>query len=93
MVTQREMVWKGACGIRPLGKGIPSKPAMPVVKPRRNMSQWKPAGLRSGNSVPWAMREETVKSESGKCRRLEEKKYRCDRNRRGWSGEEQRGWR
>ena len=59
-VTQRDSVWKGACGMRPLGKGRPRRPATPVVRPRRKRSQWKPAGLRRGNSVPWAMREETV---------------------------------
>lgn len=58
-VTHNEAVWNGAWGIKPLGKGIPRRPAMPVVRPRRKMSQWKPAGLRSGNSVPWAIREET----------------------------------
>ena len=58
-MTQRALVWKGACGIRPLGKGIPSRPATPVVRPSRKMSQWKPAGLRRGNSVPWAIKEET----------------------------------
>jgi len=58
-VTQREEVWKGAWGMRPLGKGIPRRPAIPVVRPRRKMSQWKPAGLRRGNSVPWAIREDT----------------------------------
>lgn len=35
-------------------------PATPVVRPRRKRSQWKPAGLRRGNSVPCAMRDETV---------------------------------
>ena len=25
------------------------------------MSQWKPAGLRRGNSVPWAIRDETAR--------------------------------
>lgn len=59
-VTQRDAVWKGAWGIRPLGKGTPRRPATPVVIPRRKISQWKPAGLRRGNSVPWAMRDETV---------------------------------
>ena len=34
---------------------------MPVVRPRRKRSQWKPAGLRRGNSVPWAIRDETGK--------------------------------
>jgi hypothetical protein len=58
-VTQREAVWKGAWGIRPLGKGRPRRPATPVVRPRRNISQWNPAGLTSGNSVPWAIRAET----------------------------------
>ncbi len=52
LVTQSALVWKGACGMRPLGKGMPRRPPMPVVRPRRKMSQWKPAGLRSGNSVP-----------------------------------------
>lgn len=33
---------------------------MKVVRPRRKMSQWKPGGLRRGNSLPWAIREETV---------------------------------
>lgn len=37
-VTQREAVWKGAWGMRPLGKGIPRRPATPVVRPRRKMS-------------------------------------------------------
>ena len=59
LVTHREAVWKGACGMRPLGKGRPRRPETPVVRPRRKRSQWKPAGLRRGNSVPWAMREET----------------------------------
>jgi hypothetical protein len=44
----------------PLGKGRPSRPATPVVRPRRKRSQWKPAGFLRGNSVPWAMREDTV---------------------------------
>ncbi len=52
LVTQRESVWNGAWGMRPLGKGIPRRPATPVVRPRRKRSQWKPAGLRRGNSVP-----------------------------------------
>lgn len=39
LVTQRDSVWNGACGMRPLGKGIPSRPATPVVKPRRKISQ------------------------------------------------------
>ena len=59
-VTQRDSVWKGACGIRPLGKGRPRRPATPVVRPRRKRSQWKPAGFLSGNSVPWAIKDETV---------------------------------
>lgn len=46
--------------MRPLGKGIPRMPATPVVSPSRKMSQWKPGGFLSGNSVPWAMRDETV---------------------------------
>lgn len=58
-VTQSEAVWKGACGMRPLGKGSPKSPATPVVMPRRKMSQWNPAGLRRGNSVPWAMSDDT----------------------------------
>ena len=53
-------MWNGAWGIRPLGKGTPRRPATPVVIPRRNKSQWKPAGLRRGNSVPWAISEETT---------------------------------
>jgi hypothetical protein len=32
---------------------------MNVVRPRRKISQWKPGGLRSGNSVPWLMRDDT----------------------------------
>jgi hypothetical protein len=60
-VTQRDSVWKGACGIRPLGKGRPNRPATPVVRPRRKRSQWKPAGFLRGNSVPWAIREDTGK--------------------------------
>lgn len=59
-VTQRESVWKGAWGMSPLGAGIPRRPATPVVRPRRKRSQWKPAGLRRGNSVPWAMRDDTI---------------------------------
>ena len=39
---------------------MPRRPATPVVRPRRKISQWKPAGLRSGNSVPCAMRDDTV---------------------------------
>ena len=46
--------------MRPLGKGIPRKPERPVVRPSKKMSQWKPGGLRRGNSVPWAMRDETL---------------------------------
>lgn len=46
--------------MRPLGKGRPRIPATPVVRPRRKRSQWKPAGFFSGNSVPWAIRDETV---------------------------------
>lgn len=46
--------------MRPLGKGMPRMPATPVVSPSRKMSQWKPGGFLSGNSVPWAMRDETV---------------------------------
>lgn len=53
-------MWKGACGIRPLGKGMPRIPATPVVRPSRKMSQWKPGGFLSGNSVPWAMSDETA---------------------------------
>ena len=34
-------------------------PAMKMVMPRSRISQWKPAGFRRGNSVPWAMREDT----------------------------------
>ena len=45
--------------MRPLGNGMPRIPARPVVQPRRKMSQWKPGGLRSGNSDPWAMSEDT----------------------------------
>jgi hypothetical protein len=30
-----------------------------VVSPRRKRSQWKPAGLRRGNSVPWAIKDDT----------------------------------
>src|SRR5579871_2265819 len=37
--TQRDAVWKGACGIKPLGNGRPSKPAIPVTNPRRKKSQ------------------------------------------------------
>lgn len=64
-VTQRELVWNGACGMRPLGNGIPRRPATPVVRPRRKMSQWKPGGLRRGNSLPWAIRDDTVAQISG----------------------------
>lgn len=39
---------------------VDPKPATPVVKPSRKMSQWKPAGFRRGNSVPWAMSDDTV---------------------------------
>jgi hypothetical protein len=59
-VTHRESVWNGAWGMRPLGKGMPRRPATPVVRPSRKRSQWKPAGLRRGNSVPWAIRDDTV---------------------------------
>lgn len=38
-VTHREAVWNGAWGISPFGKGIPRRPATPVVRPRRKMSQ------------------------------------------------------
>lgn len=48
--------------MRPLGKGIPKIPATPVVRPRRKISQWNPAGLRRGNSVPCAINEETKNS-------------------------------
>jgi len=60
LVTQRDSVWKGACGMSPLGAGIPNRPATPVVRPRRKISQWNPAGLRRGNSVPWAISAETL---------------------------------
>jgi hypothetical protein len=46
--------------MRPLGKGIPRRPATPVVRPRRKISQWNPGGLRRGNSLPWAIRDDTV---------------------------------
>ena len=59
VVTHKEFVWNGACGMRPFGKGVPRRPATPVVIPRRKMSQWKPAGFRSGNSVPCAIRDDT----------------------------------
>lgn len=39
LVTQSDSVWKGACGMSPFGKGTPSRPATPVVKPRRKRSQ------------------------------------------------------
>ena len=46
--------------MRPLGNGIPRRPATPVVRPRRKISQWNPGGLRRGNSLPWAIRDDTV---------------------------------
>lgn len=73
-------MWKGAWGIRPLGNGIPSRPAMPVVMPRRKISQWKPAGLRSGNSVPWAMSEDTISCQQHFPTGQEKDIYRYDRS-------------
>jgi hypothetical protein len=43
---------------------MPIRPEMKVRMPSRRKSQWKPGGLTSGNSDPWAMRAETLWSKA-----------------------------
>jgi hypothetical protein len=43
--------------------GMPVMPARKVVQPRRNKSQWKPAGFLRGNCLAWAVRLLTFFSE------------------------------
>ena len=51
----RESVCTGACGTRPLGKGMKKIALMNVVTPRRKKSQWKPPGFFRGNCFACAV--------------------------------------